>query len=109
MGTFHLKIIAYDKIFYDDEAVSIVLPAVDGEIQIMANPHLSAADFKLEIECNDKYYQKLLSTKSKYNVRFSAYSQTGSWAYPLYPAHAREAVAMMLNYGYMFSSKEFAE
>ena len=27
------------------------------EIQIMANPHLSAADFKLEIECNDKYYQ----------------------------------------------------
>lgn len=79
------------------------------EIQIMANPHLSAADFKLEIECNDKYYQKLLSTKSKYNVRFSAYSQTGSWAYPLYPAHAREAVAMMLNYGYMFSSKEFAE
>ena len=79
------------------------------EIQIMANPHLSAADFKLEIECNDKYYQKLLPTKSKYNVRFSAYSQTGSWAYPLYPAHAREAVAMMLNYGYMFSSKEFAE
>ena len=37
MATFHLKIIAYDKIFYDDEAVSIVLPAVDGEIQIMAN------------------------------------------------------------------------
>ena len=79
------------------------------EIRIMANPHLSAADFKLEIECSDKYYQKLLSTKSKYNVRFSAYSQTGSWAYPLYPAHAREAVAMMLNYGYMFSSPEFAE
>ena len=37
MATFHLKIIAYDKIFYDDEAVSIVLPAVEGEIQIMAN------------------------------------------------------------------------
>ena len=26
------------------------------EIQIMANPHLSAGDFKLEIECNDQYY-----------------------------------------------------
>lgn len=79
------------------------------EIMIMANPHLSAADFKLEVECTDAYYQKLLSTQSKYNIRFSAYSQTGSWKYPLLPAHAREAVALMLNYGYMFSSQEFAD
>lgn len=79
------------------------------EIQIMANPYLSAADFKLEIACDDAYYQKLLSTKSQYYVRFSDYNLQGSWLYPLLPAHAREAVAMMLNYGYMFSSKEFAE
>lgn len=79
------------------------------EILIMANPHLSAADFKLEAECDDAYYRKLLTTQSKYNVRFSAYSQEGSWKYPLLPAHAREAVALMLNYGYMFSSQEFAE
>ena len=79
------------------------------EILIMANPHLSAADFKLEVECDDAYYRKLLTTQSKYNVRFSAYSQEGSWKYPLLPAHAREAVALMLNYGYMFSSQEFAE
>ena len=37
MGTFHLKIIAYDKIFFDSEAESIVLPAIDGEVQILAN------------------------------------------------------------------------
>lgn len=37
METFHLKLIAYDEIFYDDEAASIVLPALDGEMQIL--PH----------------------------------------------------------------------
>ena len=37
MSTFHLKIIAYDKIFFDGEAESVVLPAIDGEIQILAN------------------------------------------------------------------------
>lgn len=37
METFHLKVIAYDKIFYDDQAESVTLPAIDGELQIMAN------------------------------------------------------------------------
>lgn len=37
METFPLKVIAYDKVFYDDQAESIVLPALDGEIQILAN------------------------------------------------------------------------
>ena len=79
------------------------------EIQIMANPHLSASDFSLKTDCEDSYYPKLLSTKSKYRVRFSAYSQQGSWQFPLLAAHARETVAIMLNFAYMFSSPEFAE
>ncbi len=37
MSTFHLKIIAYDKIFYAEEAASVVLPAIDGEVQILTN------------------------------------------------------------------------
>lgn len=37
MSTFHLKIIAYDKIFYDGEAQSLTLPAIDGDLQILAN------------------------------------------------------------------------
>lgn len=37
METFHLKVIAYDKVFYDDQAESVVLPAIDGEFQILAN------------------------------------------------------------------------
>lgn len=34
---FELKVLAADKTFYDDTAVSIVIPAMDGEIQIMAH------------------------------------------------------------------------
>ncbi|WP_294470762.1 hypothetical protein [uncultured Bacteroides sp.] len=79
------------------------------EIEIMANPYLSAADFKLEIECDDAYYQKLLSTQSKFSVRFSPQDRYGVWRLTLLPSHAREAVAMMLNYAYMFSSQEFAD
>ena len=37
MSTFHLKIIAYDKIFYDGAAESLTLPAIDGDLQILAN------------------------------------------------------------------------
>lgn len=34
---FELKVLAADKSFYDGDAVSIVIPAMDGEIQIMAH------------------------------------------------------------------------
>lgn len=37
MATFVLKIIAYDKIFYDGEAQSLTIPAIDGDLQILAN------------------------------------------------------------------------
>lgn len=37
METFHLKMIAYDKTFYDAEAVSVVIPALDGDFQILAH------------------------------------------------------------------------
>ncbi len=36
MSTFHLKVLAYDKTFYDGEAESIKLPALDGAIQFLA-------------------------------------------------------------------------
>ncbi len=36
MSTFHLRIIAYNRIFYDGEAQSITLPALDGSIQILS-------------------------------------------------------------------------
>ncbi len=79
------------------------------EIQIMANPHLSASDFSLTASCSDSYYQKLISTKCKFRVCFSAYDQAGYWKSPLLAAHARETVAIMLNFAYMFPSSEFAE
>lgn len=36
MSTYHLKIIAYDKIFHDGEVQSLTLPAIDGDLQILA-------------------------------------------------------------------------
>lgn len=37
METFHLKVIAYDKIFFDAQAQSVKLPTLDGDYQILAN------------------------------------------------------------------------
>lgn len=36
MNTFQLKIIAYDRIFYDGPAVSVTFPTLDGLVQLLA-------------------------------------------------------------------------
>lgn len=77
------------------------------QIKIMANPHLSDTNLSFEVECNDPYYQKLISNRCNWRIYFSGYSGEGSWKYKLLPAHAREAVALALNMSYMYSSEEF--
>lgn len=37
MSTFELKIIAYDRVFYDGLAVSVTFPTLDGEVQLLAH------------------------------------------------------------------------
>jgi F-type H+-transporting ATPase subunit epsilon len=46
MDTFLLKIVASDKVFYEGEAVSIVLPSIDGEKEVRAHhePYIIAVD-----------------------------------------------------------------
>lgn len=37
MGTFELKIVACDRIFYDGDCEALIFPGYDGQIEIMAN------------------------------------------------------------------------
>lgn len=37
MAVFHLKVVASDKVFYDGEAESVIVPALDGEYAFMAH------------------------------------------------------------------------
>ena len=37
MSTFHLRVVAYNKVFFDDEAQSVNVPASDGGFQILAS------------------------------------------------------------------------
>ena len=36
MSTFRLKVIAHDKVFYDGDAQSVFIPALDGSYQLMS-------------------------------------------------------------------------
>lgn len=55
MKTFSLKILASDRIFYDGKCRQIILPAVDGQLGILANHGdlviaLSMGEMRLQLE-----------------------------------------------------------
>lgn len=76
-------------------------------IEIMRNPYISQSDLELKVVCNDPYYKKLETIKPTWSIYFSAYSLEGSWTYPILPLYMREAVAIALNMGYMYSTAQF--
>ncbi len=75
------------------------------KITIPDDFHFRTEDLQLEIECEDPYYQKIVSNKCTWNVSFGTY-RGKNWV-PLLPVYAREAVAMVLNMAYLFSTEEF--
>lgn len=36
LNTFHLKVVAYNRVFFDGQAVSINVPAIDGNYQLLS-------------------------------------------------------------------------
>lgn len=51
MSTFSLKIIACDRVFYDGECESLVFPAYDGKMAIMANHEKMTTSTKIGEIC----------------------------------------------------------
>ena len=43
MSTFQLKVIAHDKVFYDGEVQTVIIPALDGHYQYLAQHEQSVA------------------------------------------------------------------
>lgn len=80
-------------------------------ITVMANPHISAAEMTLSIECDDAYYKKFSEIKTEWTVNFSRFDYLTNvhWRYPMKTGHCREAIAMSINAAYMFSSQEYAD
>ena len=37
MSTFKCKVVTYNKVFFDGEASAVTIPALDGELQVLAN------------------------------------------------------------------------
>lgn len=78
------------------------------KIRIMANPYLTEENLTFTVECDDPYWARLQSIRCKWYIAFGRYSDTqDSWKYKMKASHTREAVAIALNMGYMFSSERF--
>ncbi len=59
MNTFNLKFYSSDKIFYEGEAISIILPTVDGQMEVLANHEDMIIGIKIgeiHIKCADEQW-----------------------------------------------------
>ncbi|HBN56403.1 MAG TPA: ATP synthase F1 subunit epsilon [Lachnospiraceae bacterium] len=65
MSTFHIKIITSTKVFYEGPCYSVVIPALDGEMEIMAN-HAEMivatcpGEMRFRIEENGEQYRAIV-------------------------------------------------
>lgn len=74
-------------------------------------------EMELEVECNDPYWLKIKTIKPEWLIRFASFggdpdapngAPAGNWM-GIRPVHIREAIAFMINLGYMLSTEEFAK
>lgn len=102
--------------FADKDVAQEFLTDSKSKIKLTKAEISSLLSSNVEIECFDPYWIKVSKITPTWYIRFSSYggdpdasngSPVGNWM-GIRPVHIREAVAFMINFGYMISTQDFA-
>lgn len=92
------------------------LTASNSKLAIKKADVLELIEMGVEIECDDPYWRKVKQIQASWLLSFASYGgdpdapdgkPVGNWM-GMRPVHIREAIAFMINLGYMISTEEFA-
>ena len=92
MGTFDLKILATNKVFYDGKCKMLVVPALDGELAVMAH-HQNIGDIRFQEAESDEWHTAIVGIGFVHiaNNRVTMLVDTAERPEDIDAARAREA------------------